>query len=247
MKLNQVLAIEKGTSSKAQSALTEFYKQCQAATLSQGLVRKYKPNADDGERLAPENKQLQLHVATEFKSVLSSLKTQFDLVATKDKANCSARADVVVGGKTILADVPVTTLLFLEKQLTDMHTAVTKLPILPTDEKWSFDEANDMWVSEPLLTTKTKPIKKVLEKSPATDKHPAQVEVYEQAEPVGVWTTIKHSGCVKASAVKTMRENLEKLLAAVKVAREEANLTPAVEVSIADAVFASVLAGVELR
>jgi len=39
--------------------------------------------------------------------------------------------------------VPATYLLFLEKQLTDLHTLVSKLPVLDASETWVFDQAAD--------------------------------------------------------------------------------------------------------
>jgi len=59
----------------------------------------------------------------------------FDIVATQDWANCQAVADVVVDDQVILAQVPFTHLLFLEKQLLDIQTLVEKLPVLDPAER----------------------------------------------------------------------------------------------------------------
>ena len=50
------------------------------------------------------------------------------VLATQDFANCQAKANVVVDGQTILKEVPVTHLLFLEKQLVDLRTFIDGLP-----------------------------------------------------------------------------------------------------------------------
>ena len=50
----------------------------------------------------------------------------FDVTLTKDTANCTARADVKIGDSVLLPAVPVTYLLFLEKQLTD-HKLTTEM------------------------------------------------------------------------------------------------------------------------
>ncbi len=65
----------------------------------------------------------------------------FDVTATKDWANCTAAADVVVDGRTLLRQAPVTYLLFLEKQLADLHAFVKKLPVLDAAESWTFERA----------------------------------------------------------------------------------------------------------
>lgn len=48
----------------------------------------------------------------------------FDVTATKDWANCEARADVTVDGWVLVSAVPVSCLLFLEKRLTDIYAFV---------------------------------------------------------------------------------------------------------------------------
>src|SRR5207342_3582487 len=82
----------------------------------------------------------------------------FDVTATKDYTNCKARADVVVDGKPLLREVPVTYLLFLEKQLVDLHTFIKKLPVLDASETWNFDASADAFATEPVQTVKTKKV-----------------------------------------------------------------------------------------
>ena len=65
----------------------------------------------------------------------------FDVTAQKDWANCSAKADVAIGDTIIVADVPVTYLLFLEKQLVSLQTLLGKTPTLDAAEDWTYDTA----------------------------------------------------------------------------------------------------------
>ena len=67
----------------------------------------------------------------------------FDITATKDWANCTARANVVLDGKPLLEDVPATYVLFLEKQLSDLHTFVGKMSELDPGSDWSVDPISD--------------------------------------------------------------------------------------------------------
>ena len=64
-------------------------------------------------------------------------------------------------------------------------------------------------------------------KAEATDKHPAQVEIYYEDNIVGLWKTTKFSGAVPASKVAEMLGRVETLQKAVKFAREKANSTEA--------------------
>jgi hypothetical protein len=63
----------------------------------------------------------------------------WNLVFTQDTGNQSARADIVVDGKVVLANVPVTSLLFLDKQVNDLETFVSKLPTPDPAEEWTHD------------------------------------------------------------------------------------------------------------
>ncbi|MEO1645437.1 MAG: hypothetical protein AAFR67_09645, partial [Chloroflexota bacterium] len=160
-----------------------------------------------------------------------------DVTATKDWANGDAKADVVVEGETLLSDVPVTYLLFLEKQLTDLHTFINKLPTLDPSELWSYDEATDAWATEPVQTTKTKRIPRNHVKAEATKEHPAQVEVYYEDIVVGNWQTIKYSGALPASRVAVLKERVRALQEAVKFAREEANSAEVDEQTVGETIF----------
>jgi hypothetical protein len=172
-----------------------------------------------------------------LRDVTRSLTRLLDVTATKDWANCTARADVTVDGTTLVRDVPVTYLLFLEKQLTDLHAFLRKLPILDAAETWTFDPSTDVWRTEPVRTVKTKKVPRNHVKAEATDKHPAQVEVYYEDIAVGHWTTVKFSGALPARRVNELLERIEKLQDAVKFAREEANGAEVTDRRVGDAVF----------
>jgi pterin-4a-carbinolamine dehydratase len=149
-----------------------------------------------------------------------------DKVALVDVANTRAVADIVLsgGGETIATDVPATTLLFLEKKITDMATFIAKLPVLDPSEVWSLD-ANDTKIfrTPPTESFRMKKVLRNHEKAPATDHHPAQVETYSEDVPVGTWTTIKFSGAIPADLKRRLAERCETLRQAVRYAREQAN------------------------
>src|SRR5262249_36542841 len=151
-----------------------------------------------------------------LRQVSATLTRLFDVTATKDWANCVARADIVVDSRTIAAGVPVAHLLFLEKQLVDLHTFVKKLPVLDAAESWVRDDSTDSWRTEPVRTIRTKKVPRNHVKAEATDKHPAQVEVYYEDVPVGYWTTVKFSGALPAKRVNEILDRVVALQAAVK-------------------------------
>lgn len=236
-RLNQIIAVEKGVKSRSFAELTEAHHALQKPTLLAGISRTYRPKDEEGERLPPESTKVQVKTEDVIRKTVASLTRLFDVTATKDWANVTARADVVVDGRTILVDVPVTYLLFLEKQLVDLHTFVRKLPVLDPAESWGFDNSADCWATEPVETVRTKKIPRNHVKAEATEKHPAQVEVYYEDVPVGYWRTVKFSGAVAATRVNELLERVEKLQQAVKFAREEANSTEVTDVRAGEKVL----------
>jgi hypothetical protein len=222
-KLNQIIAVEKGVKNRSFTELTEAHHGVQKPALLAGISRTYQPKDEEGEQLPPESTRVQVRIEDVLRRTATTLTRLFDVTLTKDAANCEARADVVVDGETLLEDVPVTYLLFLEKQLTDLYTFVRKLPVLDAGDSWSFNDSADCWSTEPVRTIRTKKVPRNHVKAEATEHHPAQVEVYYEDVPVGYWTTVKFSGSLPATRVALLVERVEKLQNAVRVAREEAN------------------------
>ncbi|MDB5392250.1 MAG: hypothetical protein JWM11_7896 [Planctomycetaceae bacterium] len=222
-KLNQIIAIQAGRKSQAKEVLTAAYHQLQKLDLLSGISRTYKPKDETGEAQPAESKLVQLKVGEVVDRVTREMTELFDVVATQDFANCQARADIKIDGRTLVAGVPVTNLLFLEKQLIDMQTFIEKLPVLDPGERWVFDAAQDCYASESFQTTKTKKVPKSHIKYEATKEHPAQVEMYFEDVTVGTWTTVKFSGEIPANEKNQLLERVRGLSDAVKQAREEAN------------------------
>jgi hypothetical protein len=237
-RLNQIIAVEKGVKSKAFQTITETHHKLQKQALLAGISRTYRPKDEEGEQLPPESTRVQLSVAETIVDVRRALVELFDVTATKEWANCKATANVEVDGRTLLSDVPVTYLLFLEKQLTDLHTFVKKLPTLDPADTWEFDENVGFYATEPVETVRTKKVPRVLVKAVATEKHPAQTEVYYEDVPAGYWRTVRFSGALPAARVQELLRRIELLQQAVKVAREEANNADVTQEKLGDRVFA---------
>jgi hypothetical protein len=236
-KLNQIIAVEKGVKSGALRDLTDAHQSLQKPALLSGISRTYQPKDEEGEQLPSESTRVQVKAEEIIDRTTAILTRLFDVTATKDWANREARADVKVDGNTVLDDVPVSYLLFLEKQLVDLHTFVKKLPVLDSAEFWTHDASADCWKTEPVRTVKTKKVPRNHVKAEATENHPAQVEVYYEDVPVGSWTTVKFSGALPAKRVNELLERVEKLQHAVKFAREEANGIEVTDQHVGEAVF----------
>ena len=240
-KLNQIIAVEKGVKSAVTRDVTDAYHLLQKAALLTGISRTYTPRDDEGDKLPSEFTKVQVSALEVVKQATTRLSELFDITAVKDWTNQAAVAEIVVDGKTLVKAAPVTYLLFLEKQLTDFHTIVKKLPLLDGSEDWHMDEAQGCYATEPVQTTRTKKIPRNHVKAEATEKHPAQVEVYYEDVIVGTWRTVKLSGALPASTVAALLTRIEKLQAAVKFARETANETETVEKKVGESIFSYLL------
>lgn len=236
-KLNQILAIEKGVKSQTYSELSDIHQQLQKPVLLEGLSRTYQPKDTEGEPMPAENKKVQLDATLALGRVAHILTKLFDVTATKDYSNCKALADVVVNGKILLEKVPVTYLLFLEKQLVDLHTLFEKLPVLDAAETWAFDESSASYKSGISETSRTKKTLRNHVKYEATKEHPAQVETYNEDVVVGTWTLVKFSGALPQTRVNELLERLATLQQAVKFARENANGTDVTDQSVGEKIF----------
>lgn len=237
LRLNQVIALHKGAKGPGEAALTVAYHQVQATTSLTGIMKTYQPRDEEGEKLPSEGVKLQARVEETLDLVRNPLGRLLDLTATLDAGNQLARANVEIDGVAVLRDVPVTTLLALEKKLVDLTTFVKKLPILDPAEEWEYDENVEGYRTRASSTVRTKKVPRNHVKAEATDKHPAQVDVYYEDTVVGDWTTVRFSGAISAARKRELVGKVEALSAAVKVAREEANTTEVSDVKIADAIF----------
>lgn len=225
MRQNQVIAIEKGAKAKAERALTDSHHRLAQSALLTGLTRVYTPRDEDGEKQPPEQKLVQCRATEELVEIINPLAAYFDVTATKSITNTVAKADVVVDDKVIVENAPVDLLLFLEKQLVGLHTYVAKIPVLDPSEEWKWDSNRVCYVTDTKQQMRTKKLLRNHVKAEATPQHPAQVELYTEDVQIGTWDATKMSGAMPGHVKLETLERVERLQAAVKQAREEANMT----------------------
>jgi hypothetical protein len=240
-KLTVILGLLKGAKSRAHVNVSNIHHQSTKPALYAGQNRTYEPREDGGEQRPSESQKVQLRAADVLGQLAEELTRHWDLALWRDEGNTRARADVVVDGQTLLRDVPATFLLFLEKQLHDWRTAVTKLPTLATDQSWIYDDATGLHRTEPVRSVSTKKVLRNHVLAKATDKHPEQVKTYEEDVPVGDWTTVRLSGALTVPQQRALVERLDTLADAVKTAREQANLVEVDEVRAGEALFGYLL------
>lgn len=164
-----------------------------------------------------------------------------DALLQKERTNQNARADLVVNGITIAADVPATFLLGMESRLKKIRETYNAIPTLPPNIKWEKDatKGDDIYSrGHPEQQLKTEKIFKVQVLYEATKEHPAQVEKIPETKNVGVYKKEMWTGLYSPAEKSRLLGRLDELIRAVKKARQRANMTEVVNVKIGKEIFA---------
>lgn len=220
---NQVIAIEKGVKSRTQRVLTDLHHAMQKPSLVSGQIKNFKKVDEAFPDQPAENIKVQFIVDDVLKKVEKALVELLDVTATKDWGNCEAKADIVVKGKTLIEQVPVSYLLFLEKQLVDLHTFLLKLPTLDPAFDWTRDENSKLFKTAPLQVQRTHKTQQPIVLYDATPEHPAQTQLISIDKLAGYWETVQLSGALPIPKHEELLERTETLQKAVKEARERGN------------------------
>lgn len=222
-KLNQIVAVVAGKKTRVEKEFGDLNKTAQKPDLFNGLIRQYQSVEENGEELPSEQKIAQQAVTEVIKSARTILTGIIDAVATQEFGNCETAADIVVDGAVILSKVPVTVLLYLEKQLNDLHTFTGNLPVLDPSERWTLNSQTGQYETDVTKTVRTRKVQKPIVLYPATEQHPAQTQLVTEDITAGYWSTRKFSNAIAGTARKAIVDRIERLREAVKVAREDAN------------------------
>ena len=163
-----------------------------------------------------------------------------DVVYQKERTNQSAKADLVVDGTTLGSDIPATFLLGLETKLKKIREIYEAAPTLAPGIKWEEDPNLGRGVFRAahddvkLKTAKTFQHKILVQ---PTDKHPAQVEKWEEQIPVGKFTTSTQCSMLTPAKKSDLIGKIDKLIQACKQARQRANCEVVFSASIAKSLF----------
>jgi hypothetical protein len=243
LRLSQGVALLKGAKSRGHQATTDLYHRFQNEGYWKGLYRQYQANATEVDPSPAlkvvDDTPAQLNVPEELNSLRVSWERMVDMVLTVDAGNAKATANVTLRGSAtpILNEIPITTLIFLEKELVNLRSMVSAMPVLSPTEKWDNDDDPRFHRTALRSSDRTskQPINHVL--APATDHHPAQVQVLQSDVVIGTYATQHISGAVTIAQRRACLARIESLLEAVKIAREEGNTKEIADQHQAAAIF----------
>jgi len=225
-KLHQLAAILKSTKDAANKETAPVFHTAKAPAEFVGLTRTYEPLDDEGESLPDESTRVKATVPEMLERFRRPMTRLFDLVLTIETSNMKASADVVVDGDVIIKDAPVTFLMQFEKMLQqEVRGLIVSLPTLDPAQDWelSTSERQGIYETSVVKRHRTKKVNKPIVLSPATDKFPAQTQMVIEDMLAGHWNEKKFSGAVTGARKQELVERVDKLINAVKMARESAN------------------------
>src|SRR5580765_924386 len=231
--LHQLIAVQRGVDEETAKTLGAV-KHLLAVGGDQdpltGLSRVYEAREEGGEELPAQARKVQITAAELINRAGAALDRLFNLKFAREEGNCNAKADVTVDGQTLIQDVPVGFLMFLEAQVGQIVGLIDQIPTLNPADDWS-DTATGLregvWQSAPRKTAVPKRLPQVQVLSPAQvidgQKFDPQVRPYETEITVGWWTTVKYSGQMDPKVQQDMRARAVKVQDALRKAREAAN------------------------
>lgn len=230
-KLHEVLAVEGDLAATAKRILDEArstFSNKHAHFLGETQVTTY---FDEAERNldTSESKPIDTTVQAKLDYVAPVVSRYWDAYFSKEATNQQAKAEIVVDGQTFATDVPATVLLGMETKLKELRSVYEAIPTLQPGFDWERDEqaGEGVYVAKDVdrFVTKNTVIPVVL--APATDRHPAQVQTVNRDVPVARRVTQKSSGMLSPAEKSDLLEKIDKLIRAVKEARQRANTVEA--------------------
>lgn len=241
-KLHEILAVEKDKEVVARKLSEESKKTFGKENLFSGSLRTLKM-FDDAESFnnTEEKSQLTTTVSENLEYLINPLSNYWDVVLQKDLTNQQAVADIIVDGKTIATNLPATFLLGMETKLNKFREVLESIHTLTPGINWTKDEGNEkagVFVTvDKEKSFKTQKDLEFKEASPATKEHPAQIAQLNVTKNVGEYELTKWSGLLTPINKAEKIARLDKLLAAVKKARQRANNVEIVEGTIGDSML----------
>jgi hypothetical protein len=226
-KLHELLAVESNLRGQAEATRTDLQNTFEKKrTHFSEIVTTFHPFAEGQEDKVESRMSIQTAVGKELVWISEKLSKAIDAGHQISVANTTAKADVVLeNGTVLLKDVPATSLLELEKRVKEVQQLVSTIPTLDPAKGFEPDSARGEGIFRARDVEKPRTEKqfKFVVMTPATDKHPAQIEKMFIDTPIGNLVQQEWSSLVTVAAKGDMLDRVESLLRAVRKARARAN------------------------
>lgn len=227
-KLHELLAVKENVDNQAKQMRTDLTATFEKKRhLFEETQKNFTPLEENAKTVREEQKDIQTSVYKEIGWISKILAKAMDVNYQIDLANTLAKADVLVDGEALLKDVPATNLLLLSKRMAEIKVLVDAIPTL--DPAKGFrpdpDKGKGIYRAREVSKSRTKKVNKVVTLAPATDKHPAQVQLVPEDVAIGTIQELEWSAMITPALKSDILERLEELTRAVKKAQAKANET----------------------
>jgi hypothetical protein len=228
-KLHEILAVDANLKGQAQKCRTELQSTFEKKRhlFTQKLVT-FTPLAEGVPAETREQSDIQSTVKKEVTWLSNIVTKAIDAAYAIDIANTTAKADIVLEDGTVIAkDVPATALLQLEKRVKEVSEFVHSIPTLDPAKGFEMDSTREagIYKAREVLKPSTQKIQEPLVLAPATDKHPAQVQLVSKDVKIGTVQELEWSSLITPALKAELLERSESLFRAVTQARSRANDT----------------------
>jgi hypothetical protein len=240
-KLHEVLAVDGDLAGTAKAILEEtvntFAKKPEHFL---GTNKSYLPLLEGEAEMPEERKEYTTTVDDKLTYTFESVIRHYDAFLQKEATNQIAKADLIVDGKTIASNVPATALLGFETKLKELRKVFEAIPTLQPGVAWEADKTVDdrgNVFKRVHPEEKNRTVKQFRSQVlyPATDKHPAQIEKWEEPAVVGRYVTNVWCSMLTPARKSDLLGRVDSLIQAVKQARQRANDVDVLKVNIGDA------------
>lgn len=236
MQLHQLLTRIEASKNTVNAVIKETAKVFKDGSLFRGMRKKYTPLEEDGLPYPNEEKILSYSVANKLDYIKTSVTQFIDDELSKEETNKNTKADVVINGN-VIASLSAPALMNLENKLNSLKDMLLVIPTRDNNTAWNYDETENCHKSIPTSRFKTEKRQKPIELAPATEQHPAQVQLSTFDVRVGEWTDTYLSGEISSSEKQEVLHRFDIMLTAIKEARSIANQAKVEEVKVADKVL----------
>lgn len=191
-----------------------------------------------------DTKQVVDTVHSKLDYTFKQIGKHWDALLQLEEANSNAMADLVVDGAVLMENVPATFLLGMETRLKSLREVMLVMPTLNPAMVWSPDESagDHRWKTDAVQSHRTEKQLRHKVLYEATKEHPAQIEKWYEDRVIANIETVHFSGMPTPAQKSVMLSRVDKLISAVKKARQRANGAEVKDIKIAAAMFDYILA-----
>ena len=240
--LHEILAVEGDREGNAKRIMMEARNTFgNKPNLFTGSLKHTEMLDSDAANVPDEHVAMVTTVEEKLNYVSATVGKYFDVGFRKDAANQEAKGDIIIDGNTLISDCPVTWLLGMETKLKELRKVIESIPTLAPSIYWEGDPGHEKGgvFRTKFPTERFKTAKEIKHKVlyDATDHHPAQIETWNEMVNVGRITETTWSGMISPADKSLYIGRMDKLIQAVKKARQRANTTKVGKAEVGPTIF----------